>query len=67
MYLKVPGQLKIVINYAKKSRDRWYKAEAKYFGFDHGGVRGSLMRPWKLPKRLQKAVSHHHSQFIKKL
>mgnify|MGYP003966136279 FL=1 len=60
MCLKVPDQLKIVLGFAKKSGDRWYKAEAKYFGFDHGGVGGALLRAWTLPKKLQEAVAHHH-------
>ncbi|MBT3922026.1 MAG: HDOD domain-containing protein [Nitrospina sp.] len=60
MCLKVPDQLKIVLDFAKKSGDRWYKAEAKYFGFDHGGVGGALLRTWNLPKKLQEAVAHHH-------
>ena len=60
MCLKVPDQLKIVLGFAKKSGDRWYKAEAKYFGFDHGGVGGALLRTWNLPKKLQEAVAHHH-------
>ena len=46
MCLKVPDQLKIVLDFAEKSGDRWYKAEAKYFGFDHGGVGGALLRAW---------------------
>jgi putative nucleotidyltransferase with HDIG domain len=60
MCLKVPDQLKIVIGFAQKSGDRWYKSEAKYFGFDHGGVGGALLRSWNLPKKLQEAVAHHH-------
>jgi HD-like signal output (HDOD) protein len=60
MCLKVPDQLKVVIDFAKKSGDRWYKSEAKYFGFDHGGVGGALLRAWKLPVKLQEAVAHHH-------
>jgi putative nucleotidyltransferase with HDIG domain len=58
--LKVPDQLKLVISFAQKSGDRWYKSEAKYFGFDHGGVGGALLRAWGLPKNLQEAVAHHH-------
>jgi HD-like signal output (HDOD) protein len=60
MCLKVPDQLKLVISFAQKSGDRWYKSEAKYFGFDHGGVGGALLRAWGLPKKLQEAVAHHH-------
>ena len=60
MCLKVPDQLKIVLDFAEKSGDRWYKAEAKYFGFDHGGVGGALLRAWNLPVKLQEAVAHHH-------
>jgi len=30
-------------------------------GFDHGGVGGSLLRPWNLPERLQESVAHHHN------
>jgi len=60
MCLKVPDQLKVVIGFAQKSGDRWYKSEAKYFGFDHGGVGGALLRAWNLPKKLQEAVAHHH-------
>lgn len=60
MCLKIPVQLRIVLDFAKKSGDRWHKAEAKYFGFDHGGVGGALLRAWHLPKRLQEAVAHHH-------
>ena len=60
MCLKAPDQLKVVISFAQKSGDRWYKAEAKYFGFDHGGVGGALLRTWGLPVRLQEAVAHHH-------
>lgn len=58
--LKAPDQLRIVLDFAKKSGDRWHKAEAKYFGFDHGAVGGALLRAWGLPKRLQEAVAHHH-------
>ena len=60
MCLKVPDQLKLVIDFAGKSGDRWHKAEAKYFGFDHGAVGGALLRAWNLPKKLQEAVAHHH-------
>lgn len=60
MCLKVPDQLKLVIGFAQKSGDRWYKSEAKYFGFDHGGVGGALLRAWNLPVKLQESVAHHH-------
>ncbi|MBC8286039.1 MAG: HDOD domain-containing protein [Nitrospinae bacterium] len=60
MCLKVPDQLRIVLDFAGKSGDRWHKAEAKYFGFDHGAVGGALLRAWNLPDRLQEAVAHHH-------
>ncbi len=60
MCLKVPDQLKIVYDFAEKSGNRWHKAEAKYFGFDHGGVGGALLRAWHLPESLQEAVAHHH-------
>ena len=60
MCLKVPDQLRVVLDFAKKSGDRWHKAEAKYFGFDHGAVGGALLRAWNLPKSLQEAVAHHH-------
>ena len=33
------------MDFARKSGDCWYNAEAKYFGFDHGGVGGALLRP----------------------
>jgi len=60
MCLRAPDQLRIVLDFARKSGDRWYKAEAKYFGFDHGAVGGALLRAWHLPERLQEAVAHHH-------
>ena len=60
MCLKAPDQLRVVLDFAKKSGDRWHKAEAKYFGFDHGAVGGALLRAWNLPKSLQEAVAHHH-------
>lgn len=60
MCLKVPDQLRIAMDFARKSGDRWHKAEAKYFGFDHGGVGGALLRAWNLPERLQESVAHHH-------
>ena len=40
MCLKIPDQSRIAMDFARKSGDCWYKAEAKYFGFDHGGVGG---------------------------
>jgi len=61
MCLKIPDQFRIAMDFARKSGDRWYKAEAKYFGFDHGGVGGALLRAWNLPKRLQESVAHHHN------
>jgi len=60
MCLKAPDQLRVVLDFAKKSGDRWHRAEAKYFGFDHGAVGGALLRAWHLPERLQEAVAHHH-------
>ncbi len=60
MCLRAPDQLRVVLDFAKKSGDRWHKAEAKYFGFDHGAVGGALLRAWSLPKSLQDAVAHHH-------
>ncbi len=60
MCLKVPDQLRTVLDFSKKSGDRWHKAEAKFFGFDHSGVGGALLRSWHLPTRLQEAVAHHH-------
>ena len=60
MCLKVPNQFRIAMEFAQKSGDRWHKAEAKYFGFDHGGVGDALLRAWDLPKRLQESVAHHH-------
>ncbi|MEK9628323.1 MAG: HDOD domain-containing protein [Nitrospinota bacterium] len=60
MCLKVPDQLRIAMDFARKSGDRWHKAEAKYFGFNHAGVGGALLRAWNLPKRLQESVAHHH-------
>jgi putative nucleotidyltransferase with HDIG domain len=61
MCLKIPDQFRIVIDFARKSGDCWYKAEAKHFGFDHGGVGGALLRAWNLPERLQESVAHHHN------
>jgi putative nucleotidyltransferase with HDIG domain len=61
MCLKIPDQFRIAMDFARKSGDRWYKAEAKYFGFDHSGVGGALLRAWNLPKRLQESVAHHHN------
>ncbi len=61
MCLKIPDQFRIAMDFARKSGDRWYKAEAKYFGFDHGGVGGALLRAWNLPERLQESVAHHHN------
>ena len=61
MCLKIPDQFRIAMDFARNSGDRWYKAEAKYFGFDHGGVGGALLRSWNLPKRLQESVAHHHN------
>jgi putative nucleotidyltransferase with HDIG domain len=61
MCLKIPDQFRIAMNFARNSGDRWYKAEAKYFGFDHGGVGGALLRAWNLPERLQESVAHHHN------
>ena len=49
------------MDFARKSGDCGYKAEAKYFGFDHGGVGGALLRPWNLPERLHESVAHHHN------
>ena len=60
MCLKVPDQFRLVLDFAKKSGDRWHKAEAKYFGFDHGAVGGALLRAWGLPERIQIPVAHHH-------
>jgi len=60
MCLKSPDQLRTVLDFAKKSGDRWHKAEAKFFGFDHSGVGGALIRSWHLPVSLQEAVAHHH-------
>jgi HD-like signal output (HDOD) protein len=60
MCLKAPDQLRVVLDFAQKSGDRWHMAEAKYFGFDHGAVGGALLRAWSLPKSLQEAVAHHH-------
>ena len=60
MCLKAPDQLRVVLDFAKKSGDRWHKAEAKYFGFDHGAVGRALLRAWNLPKSLQEAFAHHN-------
>ncbi|MZH02607.1 MAG: HDOD domain-containing protein, partial [Nitrospinae bacterium] len=60
MCLKAPDQLRVVLDFAKKSGDRWHKAEAKFFGFDHGSVGGALLRAWNRPKSLQEAIAHHH-------
>ena len=61
MCLKIPDQFRIAMDFASKSGDRWYKAEAKYFGFNLAGVGGALLRAWNLPKRLQESVAHHHN------
>jgi HD-like signal output (HDOD) protein len=61
MCLQIPDKFRIAMDFARKSGDYWYKAEAKYFGFDHCGVGGALLRPWNLPERLQKSVAHHHN------
>ncbi|HIJ50137.1 MAG TPA: HDOD domain-containing protein [Nitrospinae bacterium] len=61
MCLKIPDQSRIAMDFARKSGDRWYKAEAKYFGFDHSRVGGALLRAWNLPKRLHESVEHHHN------
>ena len=50
MWLKAPDQLRAVIDFSKKSDDNWHKAEAKYFGFDHGALGGALFSLWDLPK-----------------
>ena len=60
MCLKAPDQLRVVLDFAKKSGDRWHKAEAKYFGFDHGAVGRALLRAWNLPKISQEAFAHHN-------
>ena len=59
--LKISDQFRIAMDFARKSGDCGYKAEAKYFGFDHGGVGGALLRSWNLPERLQESVAHHHN------
>ena len=60
MCLKSPDQLRTVLDFAKKSGDRWHKAKAKFLGFYHSGVGGALIRSWHLPVSLQEAVAHHH-------
>ena len=61
MCLKIPDQFRIAMDFAPKSGNYWYKAEAKYFGFDHGGVGGSLLRSWNLTGWLQESVAHNHN------
>ncbi|UJX42596.1 HDOD domain-containing protein [Desulfovibrio sp. JY] len=36
------------------------EAEKRLFGFDHATLGGMLLRKWRFPESLEKAVRHHH-------
>ncbi|WP_428564467.1 MAG: HDOD domain-containing protein [Solidesulfovibrio sp. DCME] len=60
LYRNVPRHAAHVLAAARRERILLREAERRVFGFDHATLAGMLLRKWRFPESLEKAVRHHH-------
>ncbi len=61
LYIKIPKQANKALNLSQTKGKLLHDAEREIMGYDHAAVGGALLRAWKLPESLEKAVAFHHS------
>ncbi|MBP1152471.1 HDOD domain-containing protein [Methylocaldum sp. RMAD-M] len=54
-----PDQYRSVLELSERGEDAINEAEQRIFGFTHAELGAELLRNWRLPERLQRAVAHY--------
>lgn len=60
LYRNLPRHAAHVLATARREKTLLREAERKILGFDHAILAGMLLRKWRFPESLEKAVRHHH-------
>lgn len=60
LYRNLPRHTAHVLAAARRERILLREAERRILGFDHATLAGMLLRKWRFPESLEKAVRHHH-------
>lgn len=60
LYRNLPRHMAHVLAAARRDRILLRDAERRLLGFDHATLAGMLLRQWRFPESLEKAVRHHH-------
>lgn len=60
LYRNLPRHAAHVLATARLERILLREAERRLLGFDHATLAGMLLRKWRFPESLEKAVRHHH-------
>ena len=60
LYRNLPRHAAYVLDTARREGMLLREAERAWLGFDHAMLAGMLLRKWRFPESLEKAVRHHH-------
>jgi putative nucleotidyltransferase with HDIG domain len=60
LYRSLPRHAAHTLALARKEGLLLREAEHRMLGFDHATLAGMLLRRWRFPENLEKAVRHHH-------
>ena len=60
LYRNLPRHAAYVLDAARREGMLLREAERAWLGFDHAMLAGMLLRKWRFPESLEKAVRHHH-------
>ena len=60
LYRCLPRHAAHALALARTERILLREAEVRLLGFDHAMLGGMLLRKWRFPENLEKAVRHHH-------
>lgn len=60
LYRNLPRHAAHVLALARNERILLREAERTMLGFDHATLGGMLLRRWRFPENLERAVRHHH-------
>jgi len=56
-----PAQIRVAMVQAKQKNMSLPEVEKNLFGFDHAWLGGTVMKRWKLPRRLEQAVRYQYA------
>lgn len=62
LYRSLPRHLSRVLATARSEGRLLRETERTVLGYDHAALGGMLLRRWRFPENLEKAVRHHHSR-----